>query len=185
MDGIPTPQQLDQDLADIARKVAFELGRPWRVEELRAEALEAYPTANRRTVTSGLPPKQTDELIRSLIYEQVKQAGERIEALPPDEEKPTPKQIETALGTFTLKAWITLINTFGQVEAEALHSHIRRDTGELKQRFGTRKVERIKARSIMRYMALWLEKNRSKAVAITDPYGRRLARGGTPGEPRR
>ena len=67
---------------EIVRKVAFELGRPWRVEELRAKALEAYPTAKHRTARSGLPPKQIDEQIRRLIYEQVKKAGEEMDALP-------------------------------------------------------------------------------------------------------
>ena len=124
MDGIPTPEQPDQVLAGIARKVAFELGRPWRVEELRAEALEAYPTAKRRTKRLGLPPKQTDELIRRLIHEQIKKAGEGMDALPPGEEKPPPERIEAALGTFTVEDWITLIDALGQVEAETLHSHI-------------------------------------------------------------
>jgi hypothetical protein len=170
MDSVPTTQQLDQDLADIAHEVAFELGRPWRVEELRAEALEAYPTAKRRTETSGLPPKQTDKLIRSLIYKQVRKAGDGMNALPFGEEKPTPLQIETALEGFSAERWSTLLESVDRVEVETLLSFIQQDADRLKQKLGAKEVGRIKERASLREIVLWDENNRSTLEPISDPY---------------
>ena len=155
---------------EIVRKVAFELGRPWRVEELRAKALEAYPTAKHRTARSGLPPKQIDEQIRRLIYEQVKKAGEEMDALPFGEKKPAPERIEAALGTFTAEEWKILIGGFGQVDVEALLSFIHQDADQLKQKLGARELGRIEERASLRENVLWVENNRSTLVPISDPY---------------
>jgi hypothetical protein len=165
MDSIPATQ-----LAGIARDVAFEFGRPWRVKELRAEALEAYSTAKRRAARSGLPPEQTDELIRSLISEQVKKAGERMDPLPSSEEKPAPERIEAALGMFTSEQWERLLEGFGHVDVEALLSFIHQDADRLKQKLGAREVGRIQERAYMRDTDLWVENNRSTLEPISDPY---------------
>jgi hypothetical protein len=165
MDSIPPTK-----LARIAHDVAFELRLPWRIEELRAKALEAYPTAKRRAATSGLPPSQTDGQIRRLLYGQVKKAGERMEALPFGEKRPAPERIEAALGTFTSEQWESLLEGFGQVEVEALLSFIHQDADRLKKKLGTTEVGRIEERASLRENVLWVENNRSTLEAITDPY---------------
>jgi len=170
MDSITPPERPDRILLGIARGVAFELRLPWRVEQLRQEAAKAYETAERRAARSGLPPKQTDELIRRLIYAQVKKAGEGMEDLPPGEEKPAPERIEAALGTFTAEQWKILVEGFGQVDVEALLSFIQLDADRLKQRLGPRELGRIEERASLRENVLWVENNRSTLEPISDPY---------------
>jgi hypothetical protein len=156
-------------LASIARDAAFEMKLPWRVKELRAKALAAYRTVDHSAASLGLPPKQDDD-IRRFIYEQVKKTGQGMEALPPDQKKPTPEQIVTALETFTIEQWATLIDRMSQVEAQSLLSYIRQYPGELKQRLGARKLRRIEGHAIMRDTDLWLRDNRPKLVPISDVY---------------
>lgn len=170
MDSIPTPQQPDLVLADVVRKVAFELGRPWRIEELRAKALEAYQTVEPPSAVLGLPRAQVDEWMLRRICEHVMQAGERMDALPPREEKLAPERIEAALGTFTSEQWGSLLEGFGQVEVEALLSFIRQDADRLKQKLGAREVGRIEERARLRENVLWVENNRSTLEPISDPY---------------
>ena len=150
--------------------MAFELGLPWRVEELRAKALEAYRTAEPPSAALGLPHAQVDERMLRRIYEEVMKVGEGMDALPPGEEKPATERIEAALGTFTVEEWRTLLESLGHVDVEALVSFIRQDAYRLKQRLGAREVGRIEERASLRATILWLENNRSKLVAITDPY---------------
>ena len=170
MDSIPTPQQPDQVLANVARKVAFELRRPWRVEELRAKALEAYETVEPPSSALGLPRAQVDEWMLWRTYEDVMQAGEGMDALPPGEEKPAPERIEAALGTFTAEQWKILLEGLGQTDVEALLSFIQQDADRLKQKLGAKEVGRIEERASLRKNVLWVENNRSTLVAITDPY---------------
>jgi hypothetical protein len=159
-----------EKLTSIARDVAFELRLQWRVERLQAKALEAYPTALRRAANSGLPCEQVDRLIHQRIHEIVRNAGKGMEALPPDESKPTPEQIETALEAFSIEQWITLIDGLDQTDTRALCSHIEQHAGELEQRLGARKVRRIENRALIRDTDLWLRENRSKLVPISDVF---------------
>jgi hypothetical protein len=76
--------------SDIGRDVASELGLPWRVGELRAKAAEAHQAAKRRVASLGLASKEANGLVHRLTYKDVKEAGEGMEPLPPDQEKPTP-----------------------------------------------------------------------------------------------
>jgi hypothetical protein len=168
MDSIPTPQQPDQVLADVARRVAFELKRPWRIEELRAKASEAYQMVEPPSAALGLPRVQVDEWMLRRTYEDVMQTGERMDALPPGEEKPAPERIEAALGAFTSEQWESLLEGFSQVEGEALLSFIRQNADRLKQKFGAGKVLRIKDGTTMRTIKLWLVENRTKLVPISD-----------------
>jgi hypothetical protein len=159
-----------EKLTSIARDVAFELRLQWRVERLQAKALEAYPTALRRAANSGLPREQVDRLMHQRIYETVRNAAKGMEALPPDESKPTPEQIETALEAFSIEQWVTLIDGLDQTDTRALRSYIEQHAGELKQRLGARKVGRIEERAIMRDIDNWLKENRDKLVPISDPH---------------
>jgi hypothetical protein len=169
--GTPEPtDRLRQILADVAREVAFELRLPWRVKQLRARTLEAYEAAEPPSTALGLPREQVYQRMLQRIYEDVRLAGEGMEDLPPGEEKPTPGLIEAALGTFTVEQWGILLQDLDQVGVEALLSFVRQDQDGLKQRFSARKVGRIEARAITRGTELWLENNRSKLVAISDPY---------------
>jgi len=170
MDSLPTTQRPDQILAGIADKVAFELRRPWRVEELHAKALEAYRTVEPSSAALGLPRAQVYKRMLQRIYEDVTRAGQEMETLPPDEEKPAPERIEAALGTFTSEQWESLLKGFGQVEVEALLSFIHQDADRLKKKLGTREVGRIEESASLRENVLWVENNRSTLVAITDPY---------------
>jgi hypothetical protein len=170
MDSTTPPERPDRILLGIARSVAFELRLPWRVEQLRQEAAKAYETAERRAARSGLPPKQTDELIRRFIYAQVKKAGEGMEGLPPGEENPAPERIEAALRTFTAEQWKILVEGFGQADVEALLSFIQLDADRLKQRLGPKELGRIEERARLRENILWVENNRSTLVPISDPY---------------
>src|SRR5215208_6681089 len=86
--------------------VAVELGRPWRLEQLRATALDACRAAMQGIARSGLSREQAYELLDSQrIKEQVLKTDGEMEALPPGQSKPTPEQIETALEAFSVKQW--------------------------------------------------------------------------------
>ncbi len=165
MDSIPSTQ-----LAGIARDVALELGRPWRVEELHAKALEAYPTAKRRAATSGLSGEQAYMWMLRRIHKDVMQVGKGLDVLPFGEEKPAPERIEAAFGTFTAEQWNGLIEGFDQAEVDALLSFIREDVDRLKQKLGVREVGRIEERASLREIVLWVENNRSTLVPISDPF---------------
>jgi hypothetical protein len=170
MNSIPSPERPDQILKSIARKVAFESRLPWRVEELRAKAVEAYETAELPAASLGLSREQVYRRMLQIqsINDQVKMAAQGMDRLPPGEQKPASERIEAALGTFTSEQWKILVEGFGQVDVEALLSFIRLDADRLKQRLGARKVARIEGRAIMRDVELWLRENRSKVVPITD-----------------
>jgi hypothetical protein len=169
MGSIP-PKKPSEIARDVANAVAFESGRPWRVEDLRKKAREACRTAESSAAGLGLPNEQASARMRGLIYKQVFNAAKGMDALPPREEEPAPERIEAALRTFTVEQWRILLEGFGQVDVEALLSFIRQDADGLKQRLGAWKVGCIEERAIMRDTDLWLEDNRSKLVAITDPY---------------
>jgi hypothetical protein len=156
--------------SEIACDVALELRLPWRVAELRGKALEAYRTATRRAASSGLPPEQADESIRRFTAEQVKRAAEGMEWLPPDERRPTPERLTTALEAFATEEWIGLIDGLDQTDTRALLSHIRQHEENLKQRIGAGKVLRIKDGTIMRDTKLWLAENRTKLMPISDVH---------------
>jgi hypothetical protein len=168
MGSIP-PKKPSEIARAVADAVAFESGRPWRVEDLRKKALEVCRTAESSTASLGLPDEQASALMRRLIYKQVFKAAKGMDALPPGQEKPAPERIEAAIGTFTVEQWRILLEGFGQVDVEALLSFIQ-DADGLKQRLGARKVGCIEERAYMRDTNLWLERDRSKLVAITDPY---------------
>ena len=123
MGSIP-PKKLAEITRDVADEVAFESGRPWRVEDLRAEALEAYRTAERRAASAGLSGEQTSKLVR--VYEQVLKAGREIDALPPGQTTRTPGQIATALAAFSTEQWRSLAETFHLEEADCVISFIDR-----------------------------------------------------------
>jgi hypothetical protein len=183
-----------EKLARIAAAAAVEWGRPWRVEDLRMKALAAYRAAMRRTVNSGLSREQASAHQRKLIYEQVSKAGREMDPLPFGQSKPTPRQIETALGSFTVEDWTPvepwppielsppmegwpiiearhgLMESVGRVEVEALLDHIRRDTGDLKRKIGTRKLEAIEGVAIMRHVELSLPDDRSMLNPVSDVY---------------
>jgi hypothetical protein len=183
-----------EKLARIAAAAAVEWGRPWRVEDLRMKALAAYRAAMRRTVNSGLSREQASAHQRKLIYEQVSKAGREMDPLPFGQSKPTPRQIETALGSFTVEDWTPvepwppielsppmegwpiiearhgLMESVGRVEVEALLDHIRRDTGDLKRTIGTRKLEAIEGVAIMRHVELSLPDDRSMLNPVSDVY---------------
>jgi hypothetical protein len=169
MGSIP-PKKPSEIARDVAVTVAFELRRPWRVGQLQEEASRAYLEAERRAGSLGLPPKQADELILGLIYEQVKEAGERMDRLTPGQSKPRPEHIEAALRAFSIEQWICLIDGLDQTGTRALLSYIRQHADDLKQMLGARKVERIEGRAIMRDTEVWLAENRSTLVPISDPY---------------
>jgi hypothetical protein len=181
-------------LARIAAAAAVEWGRPWRVEDLRMKALAAYRTAMRRTVNSGLSREQASAHQRKLIDEQVSKAGREMDPLPFGQSKPTPRQIETALRSFTVEDWTPvepwppielspplegwpiiearygLMESVGRVEVEALLDHIRRDTGDLKRKIGTRKMEAIEGVAIMRHVELSLPGDRLMLDPVSDVY---------------
>jgi hypothetical protein len=175
-------------LCELANAVAFELGLPWRVEDLRMKALEVYRTVERRAANSGLSREQASELVREHIYEQVMKAGKRRDALPPDKSKPTPEQIEMALEAFTVKQWTpveqspsidgwpTIEKRFGlmesvsQVEVEALLSYIRQHSARLKEWLGATKVDAIEGRAIERHTQLSLPEDRLKLIPVSDVY---------------
>jgi hypothetical protein len=163
------PKKLFEIAADT---VAFELGLPWRVDELREKAVEAYETAVERAEISGLAAKQADEAIRrrGTVYRTVMVAGRRMDRLPPGQSKPTPEQIETALEAFSTEQWIALIDGLDPSGTRALLSHIRQNSDELKQRPTARKIARIEVRAIMRDTDLWLAENRDKLVPISDVF---------------
>jgi hypothetical protein len=169
MGSIP-PKKPSEIARDVADAVAFESGRPWRVEDLRKKALEACRTAESSAASLGLPDERASELQRRLISKQVMKAAKGMDALPPNQEKPTSEQIETALEAFSIERWITLIEGIDQTSTAALLAHIRREPDELKQRFGARKVGRIEERASLRENVLWVENNRSTLVPISDPY---------------
>jgi hypothetical protein len=169
----PAPQLMASSIppkkpSEIACDVALELRLPWRVAELRGKALEAYRTATRRAASSGLPPEQADESIRRFTAEQVKRAAEGMDRLPPDERRPTPERLTTALEAFDTEEWIGLIDGLDQIDTRALLSHIREHEENLKQRIGAGKVLGIKDGTIMRDIELWLVENRTKLVPISD-----------------
>jgi hypothetical protein len=150
--------------------VAVELGRPWRLEKLRTEALNACRTATRRAASAGLSGEQASPLVRGCAYEQALKAGRELDALPPDQQQPTSEQIDAVLGVFSIEQWITLLVSLDQASTETLLAHLRQHASELKQRFGRRKVERVEGRAIMRDTELWLAENRSKLVPVSDVY---------------
>ena len=92
-----------ETLYKIADAAAFELGRPWRVKDLRAAAFRACRQATQRAATSGFSSEQMYRQMREHINEQLLEAGRRMNALPPDVPKLTPERIETALEAFTVK----------------------------------------------------------------------------------
>jgi hypothetical protein len=157
-------------LCELANAVAFELGLPWRVEDLRMKALEVYRTVERRAANSGLSREQASKRVRELIFEQVLKAGKEMDPLPPDQQQPKPEQIETALKAFTVEQWTALIDGFDESAMRAMLSHMRRRADYLKGELDARKVERIESRAIMRDTDLWLRDNRSTLVPISDPY---------------
>src|SRR5215204_1320279 len=108
----PKPTEIARD---VAAEVAFELGRPWRVEDLRTEALQACRTAMQRAARSGLTNEQVCKRMRPRIKEQVLKAGKGMDALPPGKKKPTPEQVETSLRAFSIEQWITLIDDLDRV----------------------------------------------------------------------
>jgi hypothetical protein len=169
MRSIP-PKKPSEIALDVADAVAFESGRPWRVEDLRKKALEACRTAMQHAARAGLSRVQVYGRMRRSIYQQVLKASREMDALPPGQRKPTPEQIEMALESFSAEQWMTLIDGLDQTGVQALLSHIRQDTGELKQRHRERKIGRIEGRAIMRDTDLWLRENRSKVVPISDVY---------------
>jgi hypothetical protein len=165
MNSIPS-----EKLASIVIAAAVESRRPWRVEQLWLTARRSTVRFPDSAATSGLSREQATELVRGRIYEQVLKAGGMIDALPPGQSKPTPEQIDAALDAFGIEQWIGLIDSLDQVSVQALLSHIRQDTDELKQRHGARKVERIEGHAILRDTKLWLAENRGKLVPISDVY---------------
>src|SRR5215203_156792 len=170
MDSTPSPDRRDQILEDIARNVAFESRHPWRVEELRAKAVEAYETAEPLPASLGLSRAQVYKRMLQRINDQVKMAAEGMDRLPPGQREPTPEQTIAALEAFSIEQWIDLIGSLDQTDTGALLSHIRQYANALKQRLGAKKVARIEGRAIMRDVDLWLRENRSKVVPITDVY---------------
>jgi hypothetical protein len=182
------PKKLSEIVDDVADAVAFELGLPWRVKDLRVEALRAYQTATQRAARSGLSRKQVHGQMRPRIRERVSKTGSKMDALPPGQSKPSPEQIETALEAFSIRQWTPvepspplegwpiieyrygLMESVSLVEVEALLSYLRQNSGDLKQRFDARTIEAIEGRAIVRHTELSLPEDRSKLVCITDPY---------------
>jgi hypothetical protein len=169
MGSIP-PKKPSEIARDVADDVAFDSGRLWRLEDLRKKARESCQTVESSAASLGLPDEGASALQRGLISKQVMKTAKGMDALPPNQEKPTPEQIETALEAFSIERWITLIDGLDQTGTAAFLAHIRRESDELKQRFGARKVGRIEERAIMRDIDHWLRDNRDKLVPISDPY---------------
>lgn len=161
---------LPNKLSKITCCVALDLGLPWRVMELLERAFEARRTVEERAAKSGLSGEQASKQIAQHIYEQVTKSCKTWRSLPPNQKKPTPEQIGTALESFSLEEWIALLGSVGRIGTGALLSYIRHGADELKQRPGARKVERIEARAIMRDIELWLDEHRSELVPISDVY---------------
>ena len=164
------PKKPSEIALDVADAVAFESGRPWRVEDLRKKALEACRTAMQHAARAGLSRVQVYGQMRRSIYQQVLKASREMDALPPGQRKPTPEQIEMALESFSAEQWMTLIDGLDQTGVQALLSHIRQDTGELKQRHRERKIGRIEGRAFIRDTDLWLKENRDKLIPISDVF---------------
>jgi hypothetical protein len=181
-------------LREIADGAAFRSGLLWRLQDLRAKALEAYRTAETSLASLGLPPKQIERLVLSSIHERVEEAAGSMDRLPPDQSQPTTQQIRAALEAFSTKQWTPLerwpppalsppmedwpvvearfglMERLGRAEVEALLDHIRHDEGDLAQRIGARKLEAIEGQALMRHTQLTLPEDRSKMVAISDPH---------------
>lgn len=159
--------------SDIGRDVASELGLPWRVGELRAKAEEAHPAAKRRAASSGLASEQADDLVHHLIYKAVKEAGEGMNPLPPDQERPTLGQIQTALAAFTPDQWKRdLTGNFNLEEANTVCEHLDDSAHRprLVERFGSQKVYAALGAAALRAIELERADDSLKTVAVTDPY---------------
>ena len=165
-------------LCEIADAVAFESRRPWRIKELRAEAFEAWRTVvPRRDASMGLSREQAFARQHGHAYERVLKAGRDMDALPPDERKPTPERIDAALDAFTTDQWEILVKVFGQEQTYLLEKYIdSTDTDKSKARYerlkreiGAKKLHGILAAVVQRGLELWTRTDRPKVVAISDP----------------
>jgi len=67
MRSIP-PKKPSEIALDVADAVAFESGRPWRVEDLRKKALEACLTAMQHAARAGLSRVHVYGRMRRSIY---------------------------------------------------------------------------------------------------------------------
>src|SRR5215212_1879397 len=157
-------------LCEIADAVAFGLELPWRVEDLRIKALEAYRAATHRATSSGLSREQASAQMDQLIREPVMKAGERMDQLAFGQSEPTDKQIRVALLTSSVGQWRILIDGFGQSHTDTLLAYLHTNKGPLENRLGRSNFGPIQAHGIRRHLLLRWDQPGTRFVVVTDAY---------------
>jgi hypothetical protein len=160
-------------LTQAVRELAFELRLPWKVEQLFEAGKQGVRAALDNNSDSRALGLASEQLLNARIRQEIGMAGRAMQAQAAadgETRPPSEQEMEYALDTFDAEQWNVLIECLGQVDVETLRSHLQQNTDKLKQRFGARKIERLKAYTIMRDTELWLKDNRSKLVPISDAY---------------
>ena len=124
MSSIPKKEQLEGWIEDAARGVAFDLGLPWKLRELREHGLRGVDKALRAGRKSGLSfPQQ----IQRHITEEVRKGGKSMRAQEQAQggewQLRTDERIKDALKTFSVEEWKDLIAEFSYKEVRKLGSY--------------------------------------------------------------
>jgi hypothetical protein len=167
----PKKEQLEGWIEDAARRVAVDLGLPWKLRELREHGLRDVDKALRSGQKSGLSfPQQ----IQRHINEEVRKGGKSMRG----QEKaqggkwrlPANERIKDALKTFSVEEWKGLIAEFGYKEARKLGSYLKAHREEHEYSPERKKYVSVDVFARERRMVLELSHPKAKLIGITDPY---------------
>jgi hypothetical protein len=167
----PKKEQLEGWIEDAARRVAVDLGLPWKLRELREHGLRGVDKALRSGRKSGLSfPQQ----IQRHINEEVRKGGKSMRG----QEKaqggkwrlPANERIKDALNTFSVEEWKGLIAVFGYKEARKLGSYLKAHREEHEYSPARKKYVSVDIFARERRMVLQLNKSKAKLIGITDPF---------------
>jgi hypothetical protein len=177
VDSIPPKTASAEDLGwmlrQAVRELAFELRLPWKVKQLFEAGKQGIRIAldnNSDSGTLGLTPEQ---LLNARIRQEIGRAGSAMQAQAAaagETQPPSEREMDLALEVFDIQQWRELIESFDQVDAVRVRSYVEQNADDLRQRFGVKKLNVVRARATMRGIALWLKDNRSELDPITDAY---------------
>jgi hypothetical protein len=168
----PKKEQLEGWIEDAARRVAFDLGLPWKLRELREHGRRGVANAlNGPSRGSGLPfPQQ----IQRHITEEVRKGGKSMRAQAQAQggkrQLPTDERIKDALKTFSVEEWKDFIAEFEYKEVRKLGSFLKAHREEHEHAPERKKYVSVDIFARERRMVLQLSHPKAKLIAITDPF---------------
>ena len=154
------------------RSVAYELGLPFRLKELRGHAERGVEKA-RETYGSKSGQVNWPSHVTRHIYEAVAQGGIEEEEKTGRRLAPKDERIREALATFCDTKewnWETLLEGCGYEEAKALGFFLKANRNELERSLSEKTLQHIEVHARERRFVLMLSQEGVRRIDISGPY---------------